>query len=484
MLKLFNTLTRKISPFTPLRPGRVGLYTCGPTVYDYAHIGNLRTYIFEDVLRRALEHDGLRVKHVMNITDVGHLTDADTRGDVGADKIEKAAAAAGKGAKEIAAFYTKAFFTDTRALNILKPNVVCAATSYIKEQIALIKKLKARGFTYKTGDGIYFDTGKLRDYGRLARLDIGGLEAGARVPMSAEKRNLTDFALWKFSPPGSKRQMEWLSPWGVGFPGWHIECSAMSVKFLGQPFDIHTGGIDLIPVHHTNEIAQSEAATGKPLAKFWMHGAFLLIDAKRMGKSERNFLTLSALSNQGMNPLAYRYFVLGAHYRSELNFSLPALQAAQNGLARLYRAASGLGVFSPRNLERNGRGVKTHLRPPASVTPFVKKFWNAINNDLNTPTALAALWEMLASDGAPKEKLKALREFDEILGLDILKSARRLAKEEKKIPAAVRRLMANREKARAEKNWKRADALRQKILRHGFFVMDTPEGSVLEKRRK
>ncbi|MBI5465966.1 MAG: cysteine--tRNA ligase, partial [Candidatus Kerfeldbacteria bacterium] len=286
-LKLYNTLGRKKQEFKPLKPGEVGLYTCGPTVYAAPHLGNLRTYIFEDLLKRTLQVDGFRVKHVMNITDVGHLT---SDADEGEDKMEKGAAREGKTVWEIAEHYTDIFKQNLQSLNVLAPDVWCKATDHIPEQIELIRKIEANGFTYQTSDGVYFDTAKLKDYGRLAKLDIKGLKARARVEMNPAKKHPTDFALWKFSPPDKKRQMEWPSPWGVGFPGWHIECSAMSMKYLGETFDIHCGGIDHIPVHHPNEIAQSEAATSKPLARWWLHGEFLVVDAKRMGKSEDNFL--------------------------------------------------------------------------------------------------------------------------------------------------------------------------------------------------
>ena len=291
MLKLFNTLTRRLATFKPLRGKTIGLYTCGPTVYNYAHIGNLRTYVFEDILKRTLLGAGYRIKHVMNITDVGHLTNDSNLGE---DKIEAGARREGKSAWNIAKFYTRAFQHDLRALNVLFPDVWCRATAHIKEQIALIKTLERKGYTYLTSDGVYFDTKKFRAYGVLVGKEgLRGLQEGARIEKHPEKRNPTDFALWKLSPStgtlrqgsGHKRQMEWSSPWGVGFPGWHIECSAMSMKYLGATFDIHCGGIDHIPIHHTNEIAQSEAATGKPFARYWLHGEFLTIDGGRMGKS-------------------------------------------------------------------------------------------------------------------------------------------------------------------------------------------------------
>ncbi len=305
-VSFYNTLTRRKEPFEPLQPGSVGLYTCGPTVYNYAHIGNLRTYLFEDILKRTLLYNGYAVKHVMNITDVGHLT-GDR--DMGEDKLEKGAQREGKSAWEIAAHYTEAFQKDIERLNILAPTIWCKATDTIPEQIALIRMLEEKEFTYRTADGVYFDTARFPGYTRLSHQNLEALQEGARVEKNPEKRNATDFALWKFSPPGVQRQMEWDSPWGVGFPGWHIECSAMSMKYLGDQLDIHCGGTDHIDVHHTNEIAQSEAATGKPFFRYWMHGAFLIIaGGKKMAKSEDNFLTLeNAFLRHGKDPLAYRY---------------------------------------------------------------------------------------------------------------------------------------------------------------------------------
>ncbi|MFU8773160.1 MAG: cysteine--tRNA ligase, partial [Anaerolineales bacterium] len=330
-LRLFDTYTRKIRDFEPLNPPEVGMYACGPTVYDYAHIGNLRTYIFEDVLRRVLEYNGYRVKHVVNITDVGHLTsDADS----GEDRMEIGSRRTGMKAWEIAEIYTQAFMNDLQALNILDPLIWCRATDHIQEQVDLIQCIESAGYTYRTADGVYFDTSKLEDYGYLARLNVDGLQSGARV-QAGEKRNPTDFALWKFSAPDEQRQMEWDSPWGTGFPGWHIECSAMAAKYLGAFFDIHCGGEDHIMVHHPNEIAQTQACHQTRLANFWMHGYFLQIDSSRMGKSVGNFITLKTLSEQGYEPLVWRFYCLGAHYRSKLNFSWEGLDSAKAALNRL-----------------------------------------------------------------------------------------------------------------------------------------------------
>ncbi|HWR92673.1 MAG TPA: cysteine--tRNA ligase, partial [Desulfobacterales bacterium] len=319
-LHLYNTLTRQKEEFTPIRPGEVGLYTCGPTVYNFAHIGNLRTYLFEDVLKRVLIFNGYAVRHVMNITDVGHLT-GDR--DMGEDKMESGSRREGKTAWDIAEFYTQAFKQDIAQLNILEPTLWCKATDSIPEQIGLVRILEDKGFTYRTSDGIYFDTARFPGYARLSSQNLEALQEGARVEKNPEKRSATDFALWKFSPPGSRRQMEWESPWGIGFPGWHIECSAMSMKYLGDQLDIHCGGIDHIDIHHTNEIAQSEAATGRKFFNFWMHGAFLNIQGgKKMAKSEENFLTLeNALNRRGIPPLAYRFAAFLTHYRKPMEYS-------------------------------------------------------------------------------------------------------------------------------------------------------------------
>ena len=338
-IQFFDTYTRTTREFQPLQPPEVGLYTCGPTVYDYAHIGNLRTYIFEDILRRTLEFNGYRVKHVMNITDVGHLvSDADS----GEDKMEKGSRRTGKSAWEIAEFYTQAFRQDLKHLNIQEPVIWCKATDHIAEQINLIRCIEEKGYTYRTSDGIYFDTSKLPSYGYLGRLDIEGLQAGQRIDMG-EKRNPTDFALWKFSPTDQQRQMEWESLWGKGFPGWHIECSAMSEKYLGSYFDIHCGGEDHITVHHSNEIAQTEACYGTRLANFWLHGYFLQLDDAKMSKSAGEFLRVQLLIDKGYDPLAYRFFCFSASYRAKLNFNWEGLDGAAKALDRLRNAFFELG---------------------------------------------------------------------------------------------------------------------------------------------
>jgi len=455
-LRLFDTYTREIREFKPLEGNQVGMYTCGPTVYDYAHIGNLRTYIFEDLLRRVLEFNGYQVKHVMNITDVGHLvSDADT----GEDKMEKGARRTGKTAWQIAEEYTRAFQQDLEQLNILPPTIWCRATDHIREQIETIRCIEAKGFTYRTSDGIYFDTSKLPDYGYLARLDIEGLQAGSRVDVG-EKRNPTDFALWKFSPPGQKRQMEWDSPWGVGFPGWHIECSAMSAKYLGPFFDIHCGGEDHIPVHHTNEIAQTQACHGTRLANFWMHGYFLQIEDAKMAKSAGEFLRVQTLIDRGIDPLAYRMLCLGAHYRTKLNFTWESLEGAATALQRLRTTMHEWGA------------------PGAVNEDYRRRFLEQINDDLNLPRALAVTWELVKSEVPSAAKKATLFEFDRVLGL-------RLADWQPKqeaVPNEIMMLVEQRRLARSEKRWKDSDALRDQIKAAGWEIEDTPQGPKLRRR--
>lgn len=456
-LRLYDTYTRRVRDFEALRPPEVGLYTCGLTVYDYAHIGNLRTYIFEDILRRVLEFNGYQVKHVQNITDVGHLvSDADT----GEDKMEKGSRRTGRSAWEMAEFYTQAFREDLALLNILEPTIWCRATDHIPEQIEFIRCLEAKGFVYRTSDGLYFDTSQLPNYGYLARLDVAGLQAGARIDVG-EKHHPTDFALWKFSPADQKRQMEWDSPWGVGFPGWHIECSAMSAKYLGSYFDIHCGGEDHIPVHHTNEIAQTEGCYGTRLANFWMHGHFLQFDEAKMAKSAGGFLRLPTLIERGYDPLAYRFFCLGALYRAKLNFTWEGLDGAATALNRLRLAAHGWGPA--------GEADTGHLA----------QFTQEINDDLNLPRALAVTWELVKSDLPPAVKKATLLQFDRVLGL-------RLAEwrpTEATAPAGVLALVQQRQQARLEKRWADADALRKQVQTAGYEIEDTPQGPRVHSRK-
>jgi len=439
------------------------MYTCGPTVYNYAHIGNLRTYIFEDILKRVLLCNGYTVKHVMNITDVGHLT-GDR--DMGEDKMEKGAAREGKSAWDIADYYTQAFKKDIAHLNILEPDIWVKATDTLPEQIALVKTLEEKGFTYRTSDGIYFDTAKFKDYNKLSHQDLEALQEGARVERNPEKRNPTDFALWKFSPPGSKRQMEWDSPWGIGFPGWHLECSAMSMKFLGNQLDIHCGGTDHIDVHHTNEIAQSEAATGKPFFNFWLHGAFLIIQGgKKMAKSEENFLTLeNAFLKKGINPLVYRFASFLTHYRKPMEYSDAGIEAARNGLLHVQNQVRQIVAD----------GVDTEAAVKAE---FKTKFGAAINDDLNMPRAMAVVQEMLKSRISDAQKYSTILDFDRVLGLQL----DRLDKVQA-LPEAVQKLVDARQQARQAKDFAASDQLRAEIEALGYQVQDTKDGMKVVKK--
>jgi cysteinyl-tRNA synthetase len=457
-LKLYNTLSRKEETFKPIKEGYVGMYSCGPTVYWYQHIGNLRTYVFSDILKRVLIYNGYKVNHVMNVTDVGHLT---SDADEGEDKMEKAAAKEGKNAKDIADYYWKIFREDFKKLNIQEPNIWTKATEHIKEQIALIKKLEEKGYTYKTEDGIYFDTSKFKDYAKFARLDIGGLQAGKRIDLG-DKKNKTDFALWKFSETKGVRQQEWESPWGLGFPGWHIECSAMSMKYLGEHFDIHTGGIDHIPIHHTNEIAQSESATGKKFVNYWLHGAFLTFKGEKVSKSKGGLYTISELEKEGFDPMAFRYMCLTTHYRKALNFSLEILKTAQNSYERLKNIISGIKNSPQSKNQKNIEKAK-------------EQFLEIINKDLNTSKALSFMWEILREDKLnDAEKYELALEFNKIFGLN-------LEEEEIEVPAEVKKLAKERDEMRKKKNWEEADNIRRRIEKMGYSVADSEEGTKIKK---
>ena len=461
-IKLYNTLSRKEDIFVPIHQGKVGLYDCGPTVYHYAHIGNLRAYVFADILRRTLEYAGLEVTQIINITDVGHLVSDE---DEGEDKMEKGARREGKTAQEIADFYTEAFFEDLAKLNIKAAAHYTKATEHIPEQISLIKKLEEKSFTYQTSDGIYFDTSKFPAYGELAQLNLGGQREGARVETNEKKKNAADFALWKFSKPEEHRQQEWPSPWGVGFPGWHIECSAMSMKYLGETFDIHTGGIDHIPVHHTNEIAQSEGATGKKFVKVWMHSGFVNIEGGKMAKSSGDFLRLEILEEKGILPLAYRYWLLTSHYRKTINFTWEAVLASQTAFLKLHEIFKSFG---------DDTGI-------ADVT-YVQKFEEGINTDLNTSTAIASLWDLARDSSVPPADKKAtFLEFDKVLGLGFGTFKLPETEEIIEIPILVKNLLSEREIARSKKEWERSDVLRDEIAGMGYKVADTSNGYKISK---
>lgn len=449
----YNTLTRTIEPLTPIHPGHIGIYACGPTVYWFAHIGNMRAYVFVDVLRRTLKAQGLDVKLVMNITDVGHLTDDASEGE---DKMMVAMRREGKTAYEIARVYEDAFVRDLKQLHIGLPDVMPRATDHIQEQIDMILALEEKGYTYRTQDGIYFDTAKLADYCRLSGQKAEEKLAGARIELG-EKHNITDFALWKFAKEGVKREMEWESPWGVGFPGWHIECSAMSKKYLGVPFDIHTGGIDHIAVHHENELAQVKGAEGVLEANMWLHSEFLTVDGGKMSKSLGNVYTISDLVEKGFDPLAYRYFCLGAQYRSKLNFTWEALTAAQNALKHLRAFVRTLPAPSGMDVQE---------------IEHVQAFDADMRNDLDTPKALSCVWAVIESDLPAETKATALAHMDAVLGLGLeAYMGIPLA-----IPSEVQKLVEARKQARDAKNWQESDRLRDAVLALGFVVEDTPSG--------
>lgn len=461
-LQFYNTASRKKEEFTlPEGVEAVRIYCCGPTVYHYAHIGNLRTYIFEDVLRRTLEYYGFKVKHVVNITDVGHLTSDADEGD---DKMEKGAARTGKSVWEVAEFYTKAFMEDLNNLNILQPSVWCKATDHIGDQIALVKSLEDKGYTYKTSDGIYFDSLKFPRYADFARLDVENLRRGSRIDMG-EKHSATDFALWKFSPVDKKRAMEWDSPWGIGFPGWHIECSAMAMKHLGPTLDIHCGGTDHIRVHHTNEIAQSECSTGQTFARFWMHGEFLRLSGDKMSKSSGEFLTLSLLMDKGFNPLDYRIFAYTSHYRNYLNFNWEALESARDANKSLHKKTDPL------------IGKATAIESEAA-RKFKQDFKEALGDDLNVPKALGVLNSMLRSDLPEGERAALVQDFDKVLGLRLDIPREEFEKKQDDVDTAkIEALIEERTLARKAKNWAESDRIRDELAAMGVAIKDSPTGT-------
>ncbi|MEJ0021192.1 MAG: cysteine--tRNA ligase [Candidatus Doudnabacteria bacterium] len=458
MLKLYNSLTRKIEEFKPIKADEVGFYICGPTVYDNAHIGNLRTMIMGDLMRRTLEYNGFRVNQVMNITDVGHLT---SDGDVGEDKMEKNA----KNLEEylaVAQKYTDSFLSDLKALNIELPSVMPKASEHVNEQIGMIKTLIEKGFAYESDEAVYFDVSKFPAYNKLTGQKLVDMKLGARqdVVMDMKKKNPYDFVLW-FKTIGryASHIMRWDSPWGEGFPGWHIECSAMSKKYLGDRFDIHAAGIDLKFPHNTNEIAQSESANGKPYVNYWVHGEHLLFDKAKMAKSEGKALTLQNLIDKGFNPLAFRYLVLTAHYRSKLNFTWDSLQGAQNALNHLYEEVSAFDA------------------PENEIEEFEQTFLETVNNDLDTPQAIAVMQDLIKAEQPSSAKLATLIKFDKIFGLKI----KEVWQTAKVIPENVRKLIDEREQARKAKDFKKSDELRHAIESEGFVVEDTIDGFRIKK---
>ena len=463
-MRLYNTMSRSIEEFVPINEGKVSMYCCGPTVYNYAHIGNLRTYIFEDLLRRTLRRSGYDVKHVMNITDVGHLTGD---GDDGEDKIEKSARETGRTVWDIAEFYMKAFFRDEEALNIERPDIICRATEHIDDMINLIKRLEEGGHTYIAGGNVYFSIDSISDYGKLARLNLDDLKSGARIEVDSNKKNPKDFVLWFTNSKFKDQAMMWDSPWGRGYPGWHIECSAMSMKYLGEHFDIHCGGIDAIPVHHTNEIAQSEAATGKTWVNYWCHGEFLLMGNAKMSKSSGSFVTLPVLEGEGYDALDYRYFCLTGHYRSQLRFSYEALDAARSARKGIMERIADAKSEGPAATD-----------PSEKAREYMAAFDEAMENDLNAPKALSILWQMIKDNGlSSSDKLAAAYHMDGILGLGLDKAE----KKEETLDAELQALLDERTAAKKAKDYKKADEIRDKLLSMGYAVKDTPAGPVLQK---
>lgn len=467
MMKLTNTLTGKKEGFAPIKDGIVGMYHCGPTVYDYAHIGNLRAYVFADTLRRAFEFYGFKVKQIINITDIGHLS---SDADQGEDKMTKALKREGKpmtleAMKELADFYFNSFKEDLARLNIKEPDEFPFASEHIKEDIDLIETLFKKGFAYKTSDGVYFDISKDSDYGKLGRQDFSkensSEETGvSRIENNPEKKNPRDFALWKFN-----EELGFPSPFGKGFPGWHIECSAMSMKYLGETFDIHTGGMDHIPIHHNNEIAQSESATEKEFVRFWLHSAFVNMDSDKMAKSVGNVIYLKSLEERGIHPLAYRFWLLQAKYSSPINFSWEALKSAQNGFEKLVRNIKNLGSSGNVNLQ------------------YLEKFKSFVEDDLNTPEGIALVWELLKDESVPEgDKKSTVLEFDKVLGLNLDKIE---VPEEylniSELPEEIRKILEEREKARKEKDWPKSDELRDELKSEGYGLEDSSQGTRVYK---
>lgn len=486
-LRLYNTLGRELQEFKPITPGRVGFYGCGPTVYNYAHIGNLRAYVVDDIISRSLRWFGYDVTHVMNITDVGHLTGDD---DTGEDRMVRSAQERGKSVLEIAEFYTRIFLDDCAKMNIRRPTVICKATEHIDEMIALIRRIEANGYTYFAGGNLYFDVTRFPNYGELARLRLDELQAGARVEVDENKRNPLDFVLWFTKSKFENQALVWDSPWGRGYPGWHIECSAMSMKYLGEQFDIHEGGIDHIPVHHTNEIAQSEAATGKKWVNYWLHHEFLVMNAGKMSKSKGGFLTLQTLLDAGYDALDYRYFLLGGHYRSQLQFSYEGLDSARSARASLndrvlsLRDKAGSVVPAPAKTSAASMGgallgldaALATAAPP--VRARLEAFAAALSDDLATPRALAELWGLLRdADIPPADALAAAFVMDEVLGLGLAALERIETAVDPVLAAEIEGLIGERLAAKKAKDWARADAIRDELKARGILLEDGPAGT-------
>ena len=463
-LKLYNTLTKQKEEFKPLEGNEVRIYTCGPTVYSFAHIGNFRAYVFMDTLRRVLKENGYTLKHVMNITDVGHL---ESDADEGEDKMEKAARKENKDPYEIAAYYTDIFFRDMGRLHIERPEIIAKATDHISDMLEFVKTLVKNGYAYETSKAIYFDISKLDKYPVLSNRNLDDQIAGARVDVDPEKRNPYDFAVWIKAP--ENHIMKWESPWGLSYPGWHLECSAMGRKYLGDEFDIHTGGVDHIPTHHENEIAQSKGCTGHVPAKRWMHVEFLQVDGGKMSKSLGNTYTLDQLQEKGIEPLAYKMFCYTAHYRTKLNFTFESALSTQKALNRLRE------------------GYLTHLQndekiDEEEIKEYKQRFLDAVNDDLNMPLAMGIVWEVVRNNKKSKQFAELLLEFDRILGLDLENSKKYLEEQEKvELPKEILELVEQRKIARENKDWAESDRIRAVLKEKGYIVKDTKEGQIIEQ---
>lgn len=478
-LELYNTLGRELQEFKPIFPGKVGFYGCGPTVYNYAHIGNMRAYVFQDILKRSLKFLGYDVTHVMNITDIGHLSGDD---DDGEDKMVRTAQERNQSVLEIAEYYTSAFFKDTDLLNIERPTITCKATDHVQQMIDLIKKLEKNGHTYMAAGNLYYDISTFADYKKLANIQTDDLKAGARIEVDKNKRNPHDFVLWFTKSKFENQALTWDSPWGRGYPGWHIECSAMSMEYLGEQIDIHTGGIDHIQVHHTNEIAQSEGATGKKWVNYWLHNEFLVLDKGKMSKSSGSFLTLQSIIDQGFEPLDYRFFLIGAHYRSQITFSPESMESAKNARKNLVLRISKLLSNSEQpSSELQDSSAQSKAKNPL-VIEFIERFRNDIEADLNTPRALSELQGLVRATGIPSnEAIEAVQLFDSVLGLDLINSAKKLLDAEKNTNTSNPRidtLIIERTEAKKAKNFARADEIRNQLKAEGILLEDTAEGTI------
>jgi len=454
-------LTRSKDDFAPIEGKTVRIYSCGPTVYNYAHIGNLRTYVFMDLLRRVLKYNGYELRHVMNITDVGHLV---SDSDDGEDKMAKTAREQKKTPWEIAEYYTGVFLKDIDRLNIGRPEIIAKATEHIDEMINFVVDLDKAGYAYETSDGIYYDIAKFKDYGMLSGNKLDEQQAGARVEVNDEKRHPADFALWKKAP--KEHIMQWESPWGMGYPGWHIECSAMGLKYLGEYFDIHTGGVDHIPIHHENEIAQTCGLLGHPAAKYWIHGEFMLVDGGKMSKSLGNTYTIEQLIERGYSPLDFRYFCLNAHYHQKLNFTFDGMDGAKKSLLNLRAAV------------KKHRGASDAL-PEGLLEGFIEEFSEAVNDDINIPRALGVVWNMARCDVKSDEIYKAIISCDSVLGLDLDKETdeKQESEVDASLAAEVEEMIELRAQAKKAKNYAEADRIRNELSARGIVLTDTPQGT-------